>query len=255
MQRTDGMPRQSVAEVAAEEIRRRIFDERLQAGTRLGSQEEVVAGMGVSRGSAREALRLLVNQGLIISKPGPSGGVYVTRPNSQTVVTAAANYLNFLDLTVPGIYVARLAVEPKLAELAAIDSRGNDGRLQQVVEAEARLLFDTRPFDYAACAAETVRFHLVLAQCSWENPLSLFASVLLDLSSSEGRQISALSSASSRQVRSPKVYIPNHMEHRAIADAVSSGDGELAMSRMHDHLVHAREAVAGVAVWRKRPRV
>src|SRR5437764_11741565 len=87
--------RMKVADFAAEAIRRRILDERLRPGERLGSQDEVIDEMGLSRASAREALLLLQHHGFVDTRPGPAGGVYVAELRLEPVVEASVQYLQF----------------------------------------------------------------------------------------------------------------------------------------------------------------
>src|SRR5207237_291172 len=105
--------------VAAEKLRERIFDEQLPAGHRLGSQDELIDEMGLSRGSAREALLLLQYDGLVEARPGPAGGVYVAAPRVDTVVAAARNYIRFHGIQPEAISAARAVIEPPLAAAAA----------------------------------------------------------------------------------------------------------------------------------------
>jgi DNA-binding FadR family transcriptional regulator len=242
---TDGVRaasgRQSTAAWAAEQVRRRILDERVPPGTRLGSQDELVAELGVSWGSGRETLRLLAEQGLIVSRPGPSGGVYVTSPRSDSVINAVANYLNFRDLTPAKLHAARQAVEPPLASLAALDPARNGELLFPILAEEASML-DERVVDQVNWAVVAVRFHAVVVKCSPDDPLSLFAESLLELASSEGRQLSARPREPASKTLSR--HRENHEQHLAIASAIARGAASEAEDLMRRHLEHTRQAVA-----------
>jgi DNA-binding FadR family transcriptional regulator len=252
---TDGVRaatgRQSTAGWAAERIRRRILDDHVPAGTRLGSQDELVAELGLSWGSGRETLRLLAEQGLIVSRPGPSGGVYVTSPRSDTVINAVANYLSFRDLTPAKLHAARQAVEPPLVGLAALDGARNGELLSPIVAEEAGML-DERLIDPATWAVVAVRFHTAIVKASPDHPLSLFAEALLELASSEGRQLSAgpTRPASRTLIR----HRQNHQQHLAIADAVARGARAEAEDLMRGHLEHTQRTVAELSAPRNRTR-
>jgi GntR family transcriptional repressor for pyruvate dehydrogenase complex len=233
--------RQSTAALAAERIRRRILDERVPAGTRLGSQDQLVADLGLSWGSGREMLRLLTEQGLITSRPGPAGGVYVSSPQSETVITAVANYLSFRGLTPTKLHVARQAVEPPLAGLAALEGAHN-GELLTPVMAQADDLLRRRLIDDAAWSEVAVRFHVAIVACSPGHPLALFAEALLELASSEGRQLSAESAEPASRVLARRRE--NHEQHMAIADAIARGAQQQAEDLMRRHLEFTQMTVA-----------
>ena len=52
------------------QIAERILDGRLQVGDRLPSERELVGALGVSRGSVREALRILESMGIVEANVG-----------------------------------------------------------------------------------------------------------------------------------------------------------------------------------------
>lgn len=69
----------SVPESIRREIERRIADDDLRPGDRLGLKTELQAEFGVAGPTIDQALRLLVNDGLITVRRGPGGGVFVDR--------------------------------------------------------------------------------------------------------------------------------------------------------------------------------
>ena len=54
---------------------------RLPAGTRLGTKSELRAEFGVASTTVNEALRLLETRGLVRTKRGPGGGIFVSDPS------------------------------------------------------------------------------------------------------------------------------------------------------------------------------
>jgi DNA-binding FadR family transcriptional regulator len=71
--------RVSRAELVARELEREIVDER-DPGDRLGTKEDLRKRFGVAVATVNEAVRLLETRGLIEARPGPGGGVFVSRP-------------------------------------------------------------------------------------------------------------------------------------------------------------------------------
>jgi len=60
-----------------EDIKRWIAERRLGPGDKLPKEDELQALFGVSKGTAREALKSLEVQGLVTLKTGPAGGATI----------------------------------------------------------------------------------------------------------------------------------------------------------------------------------
>ena len=82
----------STVDRVAEELRRAVFDGEVEAGTPL-REVALAAAMGVSRSTVREALGLLVGEGLATRTP--NRGVHVSEPDPDSVrdVSAARQVL------------------------------------------------------------------------------------------------------------------------------------------------------------------
>ncbi|MFE9812942.1 FadR/GntR family transcriptional regulator [Streptomyces sp. NPDC005548] len=83
-------------------------------GSRLGTKDELRARCGVSVGTFNETLRLLSARGVVTSRPGPGGGLFVAE---QAPVTRLANALLALDASAADVTEAlriRNALEPLL---------------------------------------------------------------------------------------------------------------------------------------------
>ncbi len=67
-------------------------------GALIGGEESLVAELGVSRSTLRQAARLLERQGLLRVRRGINGGYYASRPDQTTIENAVSAYLGTLDL-------------------------------------------------------------------------------------------------------------------------------------------------------------
>ncbi len=102
--------------IISEEIityfKNKILFKELKRGERLPSEDELASMMGVSRGTMREALKVLIHMGLVERK---NRGTYVTE-SSQSIrdLSEVKTYKDIFD-----IIEVRKIVEPALAKLAA----------------------------------------------------------------------------------------------------------------------------------------
>src|SRR5690606_30925903 len=76
----------------------------------------------LGRVTIREALRILERDGLVRTKRGPSGGSFVRHPDVDQVSQAVAMLLRIKGPTLGDFAEYRLTLEPKIAELAAINA-------------------------------------------------------------------------------------------------------------------------------------
>lgn len=121
----------------ADSILEVIKNNNLQTGDKLPSERTLAANFGTSRHSVREALRVLENQGVLVSHMG--SGTYVATPNQEKSLyldTVKINYLEMLGIkTELEKYAARLIIEnrnqtgiqdlEKLLEI--MEEKGHDG--------------------------------------------------------------------------------------------------------------------------------
>ena len=108
-----------VADLVAAELRRRIIAGELPDGSTLPKQDELIHEFGVSRPSAREALRILEAEGLLTVRRGSTGGAVVHVPRPEGVAYTMALALRAQDATVRDVGVALLHLEPLCAALCA----------------------------------------------------------------------------------------------------------------------------------------
>src|SRR5215470_2875014 len=102
-------------DLVVEEIKRWIAERRLAPGDKLPKEEELQALFGVSKGTAREALKSLEVQGLVSVSTGPAGGATIGEVPLERTFQLVQNYLFFRDLNVAQIYAIRRILEPELA--------------------------------------------------------------------------------------------------------------------------------------------
>lgn len=107
--------RRKLSDVIVEDVKRLIVAECLAPGDRVPSEPELIESYGCSKGTAREALKALEVEGLIVTRTGPGGGAYLAPANSEPAARMLRNFLHFQHLDGEQVYQIRKVVEPELA--------------------------------------------------------------------------------------------------------------------------------------------
>ena len=102
-------------DLVVEEIKRWIAERRLAPGDKLPKEDELQTLFGVSKGTAREALKSLEVQGLVTVSTGPAGGATIGEVPLERAFQLLQNYLFFREMDVAQIYAVRRLLEPELA--------------------------------------------------------------------------------------------------------------------------------------------
>jgi DNA-binding GntR family transcriptional regulator len=195
-------------------LRDGILDRRFAPGQRL-VEADLTRDLGVSRGPLREAFRRLSAEGLIDIVP--HRGALVRRLTSRQTA----------DLFEVRIELEALAARRAAAAMADPQSRGRFEAAVAPVFAEIRRSSD----DYMD---ENAAFHLAVMEASGNEPLTAIARQL---------QLPLIMLQVQRNLPA-EVLGRSVAEHRQIAEAILSGDGEAAGAAMRAHLVRAAELTA-----------
>lgn len=67
-------------------------------GTILGSEDDLIAMLGVSRPTVRQVARLLKTEGVLRTRRGLNGGYFASRPSLNMVERVVCNYLDTLEM-------------------------------------------------------------------------------------------------------------------------------------------------------------
>lgn len=216
-------------EQVAEHLKEYIVRQGLRPGDRLPSEAELIAALGMSKGTVREATRMLAAQGLIRTRTGPGGGAFVDDVSRDHAMAMLANFFYFRDLSVADLYQLRIQLEPEVAAMLA-------GRIPPETMARFRTetaRFDHPPRDAAEERAQHVAslaFHRELAELC-PNPLLSFvvgfiARILADLTVMRRLY----------EPHSHELWEQGHRYHALLLDALEGQDADHARQTMRAHM-------------------
>ena len=108
------------AQKTAEIIKDWILELKLMPGDRLPQEHELIDRLQVSKGTTREALKIMETQGLIRTRTGPGGGAFVSEMSSDTAYSLLATHFFFQEISIEDIYALRITLEPMLAAAVCV---------------------------------------------------------------------------------------------------------------------------------------
>ena len=117
---------QRIFEDLVAQIEGAILDGRLKAGDKLPAQRDLVDMFQTSRGSLREALRVLEQKGLLDIKRGVRGGAVVKLPGVAPVAESLGLLVRHRKITLAELAEFREGVEGNVAAIAARQATAAD---------------------------------------------------------------------------------------------------------------------------------
>jgi GntR family transcriptional regulator, transcriptional repressor for pyruvate dehydrogenase complex len=197
----------------------------LAPGDRFPPERELAASLDVSRATLRQALVALEVQGVVEVRHG-NGAILRAAPPDDAVLDAFRAHARRL----PDVIDARMALEVRIAELAAL--RRSERDLEEIDAALALMEEQIRRGERGLEGDE--RFHAAVTRAAHSDLLAdLMSAIAAPISESRVQSLS-------QQGRPPRSL----RGHRQIAQAIRVGDPRAAMRTMRAHI----ELVAKVAL-------
>lgn len=225
--------RRSRPQRVAEAIKSWVVDEGLRPGDRLPSEPELIERFAMAKGTIREAVRILEAQGLVKTRTGPGGGVFIHEVSEERAAALLGNYFYFKNLTIADIYQLRGVLEPELAaSLAGRLSEDDLAALEETMKTYARPARNAD--EEREQHIQSLRFHALLAEMS-DNPLLRFlirftANMLSEITVSRGLY----------DPPNPELW-KRGMDYQArLVAALRAGDAEAARAVLQEHMQTAR---------------
>lgn len=208
-----------------------IRNKELRVGDALPPEREMAAQLQVSRNVLREAVRVLVQKGLLKVRQG--SGTYVAHPGTAPLQESLDLYIHFGDSALYDLAEARSVLEVHIAGLAAQRATSEDCDFVKACLQELEVAVG----DAERYVEADVAFHGALAKASGNKILQLF--------------LDSIREALRRNIRvlvenDPQTAFDAMGFHRSIAQAVCQHAADEACAAMREHLVSVREALGGL---------
>ncbi|MEZ0092802.1 FadR/GntR family transcriptional regulator [Streptacidiphilus sp. EB129] len=210
--------RTSLVDSAIEQLRAQLSSGAWQVGDRIPTEHELAEQLQVGRNTVREAVRVLVHSGMLQSRQGE--GTFVRSTSDPASVLHGVQRAGVRD-----VLEVRAALETEAARLAALRHTPEDlARMRAALDAEAQILqrqdADGGPerAGREASVEHDLEFHTAMVE-SAHNP------ALTEVYRYFSASVREAMRASSVDQDMPEVDLDTH---RALVDAVASGDPEAA---------------------------
>ncbi|MDA8273922.1 MAG: FCD domain-containing protein [Actinomycetota bacterium] len=230
-----GLPALTVpkaSDILADHLRQQILSGQLEEGVFLPVERDLAATSGLSRGTVREALRILEIEGLVDIRPGRSGGTAVRRPGLQPFERSIQGFVLGRRIRLPSVVEVREAVEPFAAGLAA--ERRTEEELAAIEEATVAV--ESNVDDLDRFLDENVIWHVSVAKASHNELIFALMSSLSTLIR-QGTDIPDFNREETKRL--------TVKAHRRVLRAVTEGKRDEAFTAMSRHVHGFHVAVAG----------
>lgn len=230
--KTDGPTRaESLPSRIVRQVLEALFSRRLRPGDFLGTEAQMIDTYQASRVPVREALGRLEALGVVNIKTGAGGGASIAVGESGQLATALAVQFMLLGVTAEEVFDARIAVESRAAELAAIHAEPADIERLNLMLSDIR---ETKRTGEEAVEA-ILAYHLAVVEAS------------------RARTLIALMRALSRALLNLYVDAAHPSEsvgaatgYRSLGEVlkrIEARDAAGASRAMHEHLLRQRDYV------------
>jgi DNA-binding FadR family transcriptional regulator len=149
-----------------DQVQQAILDGQLKAGDRLPAEREMVEMFQTSRGTLREALRVLEHKGLIEIRLGVAGGAMVKAIDTEQVSESLALLMRTQAIPLDDLAEFREGVEGNVSALAARRATPEDGEDLRRLMDEARHFYEQGVEAWQSFVRVDRRIHMTLARIS-----------------------------------------------------------------------------------------
>lgn len=210
-----------------DQIQGAILDGRIRPGEKLPPERELKETFHISRGTLREALRVLEQKGLIEIRLGVGGGAIVKQASPAPMLESLSLMVRRKELPFESLQEFRSSVEADIASLAARRRTDEDlEHLAGILDVARYHLKEA--YDWDAFIAADGRFHQALARMARNQLFSLV----------QGAVHENIHEYYEAYLARKKVILEeNHRDLQDLFNAVADGNSDRAAALMRDHVV------------------
>ena len=158
--------RNRIFQDVVDQIQQAILSGQLRAGDRLPPEREMVTMFQTSRGTLREAMRVLEQKGLIEIRLGVSGGATVKAAGTDQIKESLALLISTQAVPLDDLAEFREGVEANVSALAAKRANPDDLVHLRTLLAEARMYYEKGVTRWEEFVRVDRRIHMTLARIS-----------------------------------------------------------------------------------------
>ncbi len=155
-----------------EQIQTAICNDELKQGDRLPSEMKLKEMFNTSRGTIREALRVLEQKGLIVIKTGVKGGPVIQGPSTDAMSESMALLIRHRQISLEHLAGFRELLEGFAAEQAALLSNPKQLKDLAHIIKKIQAHLDSEPQEWSEFHHLDSQFHQLVANMA-QNPLLL----------------------------------------------------------------------------------
>lgn len=216
------VPNRRMYEDIIQQILTKIDENAIVVGDRLPPEREFAEIVGVSRGTLREAFRVLEQQGIIETKSG-RGRFIAKLPKQHDDTEAMLERLEHVAMF--DLLEARETLEQRIAELACERATAQD--LLNIREVLGLLEADNQTETSSPVDLDHA-FHLAIAEAAHNNVFASYIQLSLEL----------LSRIRRKTLSSPERVAEFKSEHTLIVEALEKRDKNMARTAVCKHLAN-----------------
>ncbi len=217
------------AEVAGQ-IKKTIFRGTYGPGDKLPSEGELAKSFEVSTVSIRQAIRVLESAGLVYTKRGAEGGVFVAEANTMAVSTYLSDMLHLKRVTLGDLTMARLIFEPEIARRVA--EKWKDEELTELEENIGMVEHALGAGELKEARTHNLCFHRIMSSLT-KNPVVIFTM----------NSVMDVLTENVRETDLEDHFVRDELAaHKVILEYIRARDGDTACDQMRVHIriVHDR---------------
>jgi len=212
------------AQEMANQIKQSIFDGTYASGDKLPSEGELAKLFCVSKVTVRQSVRVLESSGLVYTRQGVEGGIFVAEADSLAVSSYLSDMLKLKRVTQSDLTLSRLIFEPDIASLVASVWRGTD--LEATEENLRQAQASLKRGDLGNTRLLNLAFHRLVCAVT-RNPVIIFTiNSVMDVLEENVLRINVEKGFIQRQV----------LEHERILEKIRDRKADEAYEEMREHI-------------------